>query len=320
MYISAYDNLRIAMPQEEEIMNRLITFMLVTICCLTFTDTSIAQETIVVIKGSSWDSDSHGFAFQAGLSKQRDTITAARRGSRISVDGRPDVYAISREGGKFELTLTSAQPTFRLIVEGDRFPRAITQPFTIPDGGGELDVGRVYSPRAEGTEHTWPLPIVATALGYVSSSEMLADNKAAIRLLTFGSGAEGAPYLTSGAKITFTNSSDKSSSAELTTTSPFLMRVPKSEYLIPFWMTHQDTYIEPVETANGAYIIIVSFEPDDPVDKDVIIQIEDTVTNELLDPPRPWKFGPRIVSVRNGFATEFWTFPDITGGPIKNRH
>jgi hypothetical protein len=56
---------------------------------------------------------------------------------------------------------------------------------------------------------------------------------------------------------------------------------------------------------------VVSFAPGDPVDKDVIIQIEDTVTDELLDPPRPWKFSPRSVSVRNGLATEYWTGPDM---------
>ncbi len=89
------------------------------------------------------------------------------------------------------LTLTTDQPTFRLIVEGDRFPHTITQPYGIPDEGGELDVSPVYSPRAEGAEHTWPLPMVATALGYGSTLKMLADNKAAIRLLTYGSSAEG---------------------------------------------------------------------------------------------------------------------------------
>ena len=89
------------------------------------------------------------------------------------------------------------------------------------------------------------------------------------------------------------------------------MRVQKSEYLIPFWMNPKDTYFQTVEAATGAYIIIVSFEPDDPIDKDVIIQIEDTVTDELLDPPRPWKFSPTTISVRNGFATEFWASPDI---------
>ena len=41
------------------------------------------------------------------------------------------------------------------------------------------------------------------------------------------------------------------------------------------------------------------------------IQIEDTVTDELLDPPRPWKFSPLTLAVRNGFATEYWATPDI---------
>ncbi len=76
-------------------------------------------------------------------------------------------------------------------------------------------------------------------------------------------------------------------------------------------MNPKDTYFKADDSAEGAYIIIVSFEAGDPIDKDVVIQIEDTVTDELLVPPRPWKFGPRTISVRNGFATEYWTWPDI---------
>ncbi len=89
------------------------------------------------------------------------------------------------------------------------------------------------------------------------------------------------------------------------------MRVKQPEYLFPFYMTTKITYPEPVETATGFYMIIVSFEPTDPLDKDVVIQIEDTVNDELLDPPRPWIFSPRTISVRNGFATEYWTWPDL---------
>jgi hypothetical protein len=47
------------------------------------------------------------------------------------------------------------------------------------------------------------------------------------------------------------------------------------------------------------------------MDKDVVILVEDTVTDELLEPPRPWKFSPLSLKVRNGFATEYWTWPDI---------
>ena len=78
-------------------------------------------------------------------------------------------------------------------------------------------------------------------------------------------------------------------------------------------MNPQDTYFKANDSANGAYIVIVSFEAGDPIDKYVVIQIEDTVTDELLVPARPWKFGPRTISVRNGFATEYWTSPDIEG-------
>ena len=292
-------------------MNRSIALILVTIFSLSVPAISMAQEVPVMVKGVAWDSDSWGFASYQALSKQKGILKAARVGARVSVDGSSDVFAITGEGGKFEFTLTTSQPTFRLIVEGDRFPRTITQPFTVPEGGGEFDVGEVYSPRAEGIEHTWPLPMVANALGYSSTHEMLADNKAAIQMYTFGSGADGAPEFTGDAKITFPNGGSSKSSVESTSTSPFLMRVPQSEYLIPFDMNPQDTFFQLTGHTLGAYIIIVSFGPDEGPDKDIVIQIEDTITDELLDPPRPWKFSPRTVSVRNGFATAFYTYPDI---------
>lgn len=294
-------------------MNRLITLTLVTIFSLGFAGAGMAQEVTVVVKGLAWDSNSWGFAFYQNLSNQQAILKSARRGARVSVDGRPDVFAISGEGGKFELTVTTSQPTLRLIVEGDRFPQTITQPFTVPEGGGELDVGRVNSPRAEGIEHSWPLPMVANALGYNSTHEMLADNKAAIQIYTYGSGVEGAPNFTGNAKITFPNGGSSGSSVETTTTSPFLMRIPQSEYLVPFNMNPQDTFFELAGQTLGAFMIIVSFEPDEGPDKDVVIQIEDTVTDELLVPPRPWKFSPLTLAVRNGFATEFRATPDIEG-------
>ena len=292
-------------------MNKLTGLILMIVFSFCISGPGMAQEVTVVVKGLAWDSDSGGFAFYQNLSKQQAIQKAARRGARVSVDGRPDVFAITDGGGEFEFTITTSQPTFRLIVEGDRFPRIISQPFTVPEGGGELDVGKINSPRAEGIEHTWPLPMVANALGYTSTHEMLADNKAAIRMLTFGSGSEGAPDFTGNANITFPNEGSSESSVEPTSTSPFLVRIPQSEYLIPFDMNPQDTFFQLSGPTLGAYIIIVSFGPDEGPDKDIVIQIEDTITNDLLDPPRPWKFSPRTVSVRNGFATEFRTEPDI---------
>jgi hypothetical protein len=140
---------------------------------------------------------------------------------------------------------------------------------------------------------------------------MLADNKAAIRMLVIGSGADGAPDFTGDAKITFPNGGSSESTVEPTSTSPFLMRIPQSEYLIPFNMTPQDTFFELTGPTLGAYIIIVSYEPDESPDKDIVIQIEDMITDELLDPPRPWKFSPLSLSARKGFATEYWASPDI---------
>jgi len=292
-------------------MKRIFGYLILTLAILGASLAAMAQETTVVVKGSSWDSDSRGFASIGGLSEEQRTQTAARRGSRVSLDGHPEIFAIAGEAGAFELTFTTDQPTFRLIVEGDRFPRTITQPFVTPEESGELDVGRITSPRAEGPEHTWPLPMVATALGYASTHEMLADNKAAIRFGIEGSGSEGAPDFTSNANISFPNGGSSKSSAETTTTSPFLMRIPQSEYLIPFDMNSRDTFFQLTGPTLGAYIIIVSFEPDEGTDKDIVIQIEDTITDELLDPPRPWKFSPLTLKVRNGFATEYWTWPAI---------
>ncbi|MFZ9039702.1 MAG: hypothetical protein ACO3DT_16790 [Gammaproteobacteria bacterium] len=89
------------------------------------------------------------------------------------------------------------------------------------------------------------------------------------------------------------------------------MRVPRSEYVVPFDMTPKDTYFMGMEDATGFYIIIVSFEPGEGTDKDIVLNIEDTIVDELLDPPRPWKFSPLTISVRNGFATEMRYSPEI---------
>jgi hypothetical protein len=95
------------------------------------------------------------------------------------------------------------------------------------------------------------------------------------------------------------------------TTSPFLMRAQQSEYVLNFDMNTQDTYFLPIDGNTGASIIIVSFSADEGVDKDIVLEITDTVTNELLEPPRPWKFSPKTISVRNGYATEVRYAPDI---------
>lgn len=108
------------------------------------------QGVSVTVKGESWDSDSSGFAYFGAFSKEEEEVTAARRGSRISVDGHPDKFAIAGPGPGFELAFTATEPSFRLIVEGDRFPRFITQPIAVPEGGGEIDVGRIIVQRAEG--------------------------------------------------------------------------------------------------------------------------------------------------------------------------
>jgi hypothetical protein len=272
---------------------------------------SVAQEVTVTAKGLSWDVDSSGFGFYQGLGKRKNTEKSARRGSRISVDGQPDKFVITGPGGKFELTFTTTQPTFRLIVEGDRFPQTITQPIAVPEGGGTIEVGRVNAPRGEGAEHTWPLPMAAELLGYASTHEVLADNKAAIMLYAFGSGAAGAPLFATDSTLTFPGGSGSTPSPESTTTSPYLMRIPQSEYVFPYDMDTKDTFFQFTGTRLGAFLIIVSFVPGDGADKGVIVQINDTVTDEGLDPPRPWHFEPKTVWVRKSFATFVQYEPDI---------
>jgi hypothetical protein len=112
-------------------------------------------------------------------------------------------------------------------------------------------------------------------------------------------------------KLSFPDSTASASTPEPTTTSPFLVRVPQAEYVIPFDMNTRDTYFLPIDDDGGAWIIIISFEPDEATGKDVILQIEDTVTDDLLDPPRPWKYSTKTISVRKGFFTEVRYWADI---------
>ncbi len=240
------------------------------------------QGVLVTVKGESWDADSRGFAFIAGLSKKEGEQTSARRGSRISVDGWPDKFAISGPGPGFELTFTTTEPSFRLIVEGDRFPRVITQPYEVPKGGGELDIGRIDSPRAEGPEHTWPLAMAANELGYASALEMLADNKAATRILVIGSGAEGAPRVVNDSTISIEGADAKA---------------------FPFNMDTQVTFLPWVQMTGPSFLVVVPFADGEVGDKDVIIKVTDTVTETTWEPPRPWVYDPAIASVRNGFST-----------------
>ncbi|MCH9047022.1 MAG: hypothetical protein IIA40_13075, partial [SAR324 cluster bacterium] len=244
--------------------------------------TKDTQGVSVTVKGESWDTDSRGFAYYGGLSKKEGEQTSARRGSRISVDGQPDKFAISGPGPGFELTFTTTEPSFRLIVEGDRFPRVLTQPYEVPKGGGELDIGRIDSPRAEGPEHTWPLVMTANSLGYASTLEMLADNKAAMMIYVTSSGAEGTPNLANDSTISIEGAGAK---------------------VLPFAMDTQITFFQMTGPRVGAFLVIVPFAEGEAPDKDVIIKVTDTVTETTWDPPRPWSYDPVTVSVRNGFST-----------------
>lgn len=272
--------------------------------CMAQTGTEGSEGVKVTAKGESWDADSRGFAYYLGMSKTEGQKKAARRGSRISVYGHPDKYTFANPGPGFELSFTTKEPSFRLVVEGDRFPSVLTQPYKVPKGGGLIEIGRIDALRAEGPEHTWPLVMAANELGYKTAWEMLADNKAAIRLLLLGSGEEGAPDWTEKATISVTTG-DNPQAAPISkpTSSPFLKRIVQSTYVFPFDMNKKDTFFQFTVPSTGAFLIIVSFSPEEKFDKDVSIHITDHMTDKMLDPPRPWNFDTVVVSVRNGFTT-----------------
>jgi len=268
------------------IMRMTTTIVLLAGLAATFMPRTVAageQGVSVTVRGGSWDSDSIGFAYFGGFGKDEEEVAAARRGSRISVDGHPEKFAIAGPGPGFELAFTTTEASFRLIVEGDRFPRFITQPIAVPEGGGEIDVGRIIVQRAEGPEHTWPLVMAAKKLGYGSTLEMLADNKATFRVLVWGSGADGTPPWANDSML-----SVKNADAEV----------------IPFTMDPQDTIFQMTGPRLGAFLVIVAFADGEPIDKEVIVTVTDTVSEPTWQPPRPWIYDPVVVSVRNGFATE----------------
>jgi hypothetical protein len=146
--------------------------------------------------------------------------------------------------------------------------------------------------------------MAANDLGYATAWEMLADNKAAIRLLVLGSGEEGAPEWTDAATISVTTGdSTLATPISQPTNSPFLLRIVQAVYVFPFDMNKKDTFFQMTGPSSGAFLIIVSFAAGEDPDKDVTIQITDTVTETMWDPPRPWTYAPLTVSVRNGFTT-----------------
>jgi hypothetical protein len=245
--------------------------------------------TAVRVRGLSWDADSNGFAFYLGLSKEEGAIKAGRLNSKIYVDGLPDCYTITKSSPEFEIEFETDQPTFRLIVEGDGFPDTISQHNKVPKSGSDIDVARLLAPRAEGPGHTWPLPIVAKEMGYSSWSELMAGNNAVIRLLTYGSGEEGAPGFTN--KVLVDAKSNKLN-------------------VYSFDMDKKISFLLAMDEENtGAYMIVIPFSPGDPPDKDILLKITDTVTEAKWNPPRPWKFDEATVSVRNGFATDIRLSP-----------
>jgi hypothetical protein len=96
------------------------------------------------------------------------------------------------------------------------------------------------------------------------------------------------------------------------TSSPFLLRIVQAAYAFPFDMNKKETFFQLTGPRLGAFLIVISFAAGDDPDKDVTIQITDTVTETMLDPPRPWIFDPLTISVRNGFATPaVWVYPKI---------
>ncbi len=86
-------------------MSKIKDLVLITLFCFCISGTGMAQDITVVVKGLAWDSDSWGFAFYQNLSKPKAMLKAARRGARVTVEGRPDVFAITGEGVNLSLHL-----------------------------------------------------------------------------------------------------------------------------------------------------------------------------------------------------------------------
>ena len=240
-------------------------------------------KTAVRVSGLLWDADSGGFAFYQGLSKADGKKKAGRINSRVYVDGQPDKFAITKSGPEFQIEFETDQPTFQLIAEGDGFPQTISQPYMTPKKGCDIDVKRFNTPRAEGPEHSWPLPMVASKMGYKSWKELMADNKAVVRLLTYGSGEEGAPDFTDKTTIVTEN-------------------VEASVHA--FDMDKKITFLQLMDENTGGFMLVVPFSPSEPADKNISVLVTDTITESNWNPPRPWKFDPATVYVRNGYATD----------------
>jgi hypothetical protein len=250
--------------------------------------TAAEGKVAVRVSGLSWDAESGGFAYVQGLSKEEGTKKAGRLNSRIYVDGQPDRFAVTETGPEFRIEFETGQPTFRLIVEGDGFPPTISQPYAVPEKGCDIDVKKLNAPRAEGPGHTWPLPIVATEMGYGSWNDLMNDNNAVIRVLAFGSGEEGVPDSATNSLLEFED-------------------VNIAVY--PFFMDKEISFLQMEDERFGAFVVVVPFSAQEPVDKEVSLKVIDTVTETDWNPPRPWKFDPVTVFVRNGFATDVRVSP-----------
>ena len=244
----------------------------------------------VRVAGLSWDADSNGFAFLQGLSDEDGAKKAGRLNSRVYVDGQPDRFMIAETGPEFEIEFETDQPTFRLISEGAGFPKTISQPYAVPDEGCDVDIGKLNAPRGEGPEHTWPLPIVASEMGYDSWTELMQSNNAVVRVLALGSGEEGVPDLAENSLI-----EAKGAKVEV----------------YPFDMDTEITFLQMEGDRIGAFILVIPFSADDPSDKEFTMQIVDTATEADWNPPRPWQYDPVTIFVRNGFASDIRVAPSV---------
>jgi hypothetical protein len=81
--------------------------------------------------------------------------------------------------------------------------------------------------------------------------------------------------------------------------------------VIPFDTSSQGTYRLPSQENTPARITIISHEPGEVSEKDVILSLEDTVTNELLDPQGSSKYSDQTMAVGSGYATELRLYLDL---------
>ena len=220
-----------------------LTWLIACVVWMTGTGSGVAAQTTITVKGESWDSDSLGFAFYQALSVTAGTKKAARRGSRVSVDGQPQSFAIAGPGGKFEITFTTEGVD--ISVGGGRRPFSSDyhasptkyrrrEVRSMSDRYGRLDSKARNTPG----HYRWS----QTRLDMTRRTRCSRTTMQPFVWKVLGSGADGAPEWTDNVTLSFPASPSVAAEPVATSRSPFLERIPQPQYAIPFDMNKVDTF------------------------------------------------------------------------------